>query len=54
ISPSTRNGIKKNTLIRVSKIATLDKALALGKLGDLDVELEDELNKNLKLLFILN
>jgi mRNA interferase MazF len=54
ISPSTRNGIKKNSLIRVSKIATLDKELALGKLGDLDVELKDELNKNLKLLFILN
>lgn len=36
VQPQTSNGIKKPSLIRVSKIATLDKTLALGKIGVLD------------------
>jgi mRNA interferase MazF len=35
ISPSNQNGIQKESLIRTSKIATLDKSLAMGLLGKL-------------------
>jgi mRNA interferase MazF len=52
--PSKVNGIKKHSLIRVSKIATIDKSLVLGKLGELeDTEIE-ELNIKLKELFQLD
>ncbi len=54
ISPSVNNGIKKDSLIRLSKMATIDKSLAIGKLGNLDHEYLPELNKNLKLIFELN
>lgn len=54
ISPSKTNGIKKDSLIRLSKMATIDKSLAIGKLGDLDNKYLTELNKNLKLIFELN
>ncbi len=33
--PSEQNGIKKKSLIRLSKIATVDRSLAVGKLGEL-------------------
>ncbi len=42
------NGIKKLSLIRVSKIATLDKSLALGKIGSIDTSKINELNCKLK------
>jgi mRNA interferase MazF len=34
--PSALNGIKIESLIRLSKIATLDRELIIGKLGHLD------------------
>ncbi|MCE7055477.1 type II toxin-antitoxin system PemK/MazF family toxin [Algoriphagus sp. AGSA1] len=33
ILPDVENGLKKKSVIRVSKIATLDKNIVLGKLG---------------------
>jgi mRNA interferase MazF len=33
INPTKRNGLKKNSVIRVNKIVTLDNSLALGLLG---------------------
>jgi mRNA interferase MazF len=33
--PSFLNGIKKKSIIRLSKIATIDLKLAVGKIGDL-------------------
>jgi mRNA interferase MazF len=36
IQPNNANGIKKVSLIKTSKIATLDKLLALGKIGSLN------------------
>ena len=51
--PNSSNGLKKPSLIRTSKIATLDKALAKGLLGRLtNTELAD-LNNKLKILFQL-
>ncbi len=53
LQPKTSNGIKKPSFIRVSKIATLDKNLALGKIGSMErVEIE-EINSKLKQLFQL-
>jgi mRNA interferase MazF len=47
------NGLKKQSLIRTGKIATLDKSLAKGLLGRL-VQIEiTELNRKLKILFQL-
>lgn len=52
--PTTINGLRKQSLIRTSKIATLDKVLAKGLLGRLiQTELYD-LNNNLKILFQLS
>ncbi len=51
--PNLLNGLKKQSIIRTSKIATLDKILAKGLLGRLtQAELYD-LNDKLKLLFDL-
>lgn len=51
ISPSQENGIRKQSLIRTSKIATLDRTLAKGLLGKLTIVQTVELNKNLIELF---
>ena len=52
--PTSSNGLRKQSLIRTSKIATLDKAFAKGLLGRLtDKEVED-LNSKLKSLLQLS
>ena len=51
--PTTQNGIKKASLIRLSKIATIDKSLATGKLGEISPSESKELNIKLKNLFKL-
>jgi mRNA interferase MazF len=35
IERTSKNGLKKTSLIRLSKLATIDKDLVIGKLGDL-------------------
>lgn len=54
LSPTSINGLKKVSLIRTSKIATLDKSLAKGLLGQLSQTESDELDNKLKILFKLN
>ena len=51
--PTSFNGLKKQSLIRTSKIATLDKVLARGLLGKLSANETDDLNSKLKILFQL-
>ncbi len=51
--PNDQNGIKKQSLVRTSKIATIDKALAQGLLGKLSANEITELNNKLKILFQL-
>jgi mRNA interferase MazF len=47
LDPSKENGLKKASLIRLSKITTIDKELVIGKLGQLtDLEIE-EVNRGL-------
>jgi mRNA interferase MazF len=53
IKPSKSNGIKKDSLIRVAKIATLDKNLAVGLIGKLTTSEIHELNNRLKIMFSL-
>jgi mRNA interferase MazF len=53
LQPNSSNGIKKASLIRVSKIATLDRALVLGKIGSLNQTEIMELNSKLKQLLHL-
>ena len=50
IFPTANNGIKKYSLIRLSKIATVDKSLTVGRLGRLEKEELYTLNANLKIL----
>jgi mRNA interferase MazF len=48
LQPTPENGLKKESLIRLSKLATIDKELALGRLGELDSAIVKLLNSNLK------
>ncbi len=53
IQPSDTNGIKKTSLIRLNKFATIDKDLVIGKLGHLDNSDLLLINENLKKLLKL-
>jgi mRNA interferase MazF len=53
LEPTPENGLKKASLIRTSKIATIDKALAKGLLGRIVSNEETELNNNLRIIFKL-
>ena len=48
LMPSSSNGLRKQSLIRTSKIATLDKTLAKGLLGRLTSNELSDLNDKLK------
>lgn len=47
VHPTKSNGLKKTSLIRLNKIATVDKDLIIGLLGELDKDNITELNGNL-------
>jgi mRNA interferase MazF len=49
IQPATLNGLKKPSIIRLSKLATIDKELVIGLLGNLDDHYLDLINKTLSL-----
>ena len=51
LNPNSTNGLKRISLVRLSKIATIDKSLSKGLLGRLNQNELSELNSNLKLLF---
>ncbi|MBI2120399.1 MAG: type II toxin-antitoxin system PemK/MazF family toxin [Parcubacteria group bacterium] len=44
-------GLKISSIIKVSKIATLDKKTCLGELGSIDASIRKEVDKKLKALF---
>ncbi|WP_341483189.1 type II toxin-antitoxin system PemK/MazF family toxin [Paraflavisolibacter caeni] len=54
LQPNATNGLRKTSLIRTSKIATLDKSLAKGLLGHLTSQETAELNTKLKTLLQLH
>ena len=47
IQPSPLNGLKKPSIIRLSKLATIDKELVIGLLGELDNQYLELVNKTL-------
>jgi mRNA interferase MazF len=47
LEPNDLNGLKKTSLVRVSKITTIDKDLILGKQGELDLLEMQSINKSL-------
>ena len=47
ISPNNYNGLKTTSVIKVSKIATLEKKIIQGKLGYLEYQTIIEVNKKL-------
>ena len=51
LQPSNYNGIKKPSLVRLSKIATLNKSLVKGKIGAIHQSQIAELNEKLIRLF---
>ena len=53
LTPSLANGIRKVSLVRTSKIATLDRSLAKGLLGRLSATEIAGLNAKLKILLQL-
>ncbi len=53
LTPTSTNGLRKPSLIRTSKIATLDRTLAKGLLGHLSLQETNDLNAKLKTLFHL-
>ena len=48
LNPDEGNGIKKQSLLRISKIATLDKILVKGRLGSIDTKVQGEVDAKLK------
>lgn len=51
--PTIANGLKKQSLLRINKIATLDRVLLKGLLGTISENDLFELDKKLKVLFQL-
>jgi len=47
LHPSKLNGLKKISLIRINKLATVDKELIIGLLGRLDEHHQDLMDKSL-------
>ncbi|MFQ5661846.1 MAG: type II toxin-antitoxin system PemK/MazF family toxin [Candidatus Paceibacteria bacterium] len=47
----SQTGLKTNSVIKVGKIATLDKKIILGEIGSIDISTKKEIDKKLKALF---
>ncbi len=47
LEPNIENGLKKNSLVRLSKITTIDKDLVIGRLGQLTHLEINTINKKL-------
>ncbi|MBI2630646.1 type II toxin-antitoxin system PemK/MazF family toxin [Candidatus Nomurabacteria bacterium] len=54
VEPTPENGLRINSIIKVAKIATLEKKIALGEIGSLDQKTTKVLNSKLKTVFALN
>jgi mRNA interferase MazF len=54
VQPTELNGLKTSSLIRLSKLATIDKELIIGRLGVLDSQYADLVNQTLVQLFKLS
>ncbi|HRN55021.1 MAG TPA: type II toxin-antitoxin system PemK/MazF family toxin [Agriterribacter sp.] len=50
LQPSGTNGLKRESIVRTAKIATIDRLLSKGLLGRLDQAEMDDLNHKLKII----
>lgn len=53
VTPSKANGLKVPSVIKVNKIATLQKKIAIGELGTLEAAHRTQVDRKLKQLFRL-
>lgn len=53
VEPLQTNGLKRTSLIRLNKLATVDKDLVLGKIGNLTTHELTTVDKNLVRIFQL-
>lgn len=53
LKSSNANGLKRDSILRLSKLATLDRDLALGRIGTVDAKTLKQVNKNLIKIFKL-
>ena len=53
LKPQRENGLKKSSTLRCSKLATLDKDLVVGKIGELNEQQVVEMNIKLKQILAL-
>ena len=47
----SETGLKTSSVVKVNKIATLDKKICLGELGNIDAKAQKEVEKKIKMLF---
>ena len=48
-----KTGLKTDSIVKLNKIATLDKKIILGELGNISKKTQNEVNKKIKVLFDL-
>ena len=53
LQPDSKNGIKKTSLVRLSKIAAIDRSRIVGIIGSINPAQVTELKLKLKLIFQL-
>ena len=46
-----QTGLKTNSVVKVGKIATLDKKTILGEIGKLDLDTQKKIDSKIKILF---
>ena len=54
LSANSINGLKRNSLVRLSKLATIDSGLVLGKLGEVSKNELYQIDKNLIVILQIN
>jgi hypothetical protein len=54
LEPDPNTGIKKSSLIRPAKLATIGKAIVIGRSGFLPEDLIEQVNANLRKILELN
>lgn len=47
----TKTGLKTDSVIKIGKLATLDKKIILGEMGEISEDIKKEINRKIKILF---
>ena len=54
LKPTKENGLKIESVVRLSKLATVDKEPAIGRLGRIENKTREQVNKNIIKIFKLD